>query len=107
MVNALTVSGRIFSADEHVENHCQVGIIKFALDLILDWIIHTAKIFKPHKDLLQVPYWDELLCDVEYFYVGYNFPRCKSLWKNACKKSLPALDMVQEGHVKNLFPRDG
>jgi len=42
LVNARTITGRIFSADEHAENHCQVGNIKLALDVILDWIIHTA-----------------------------------------------------------------
>jgi len=42
LVNARSITGRIFSADEHAENHCQVGNIKLALDVILDWIIHTT-----------------------------------------------------------------
>jgi len=41
LVNARTITRRIFSEDEHAENHCQVGNIKLALDVILDWIIHT------------------------------------------------------------------
>lgn len=42
LVNARSITERIFSADEHAENHCQVGNIKLALDVILDWIIHTT-----------------------------------------------------------------
>ena len=42
LVNARSITGRIFSADEHAQNHCQVGNIKLALDVILDWISHTA-----------------------------------------------------------------
>ena len=42
LVNARTITERIFSAEEHAENHCQVGNIKLALDVIIDWSIHTA-----------------------------------------------------------------
>ena len=42
LVNARTITRRIFSEDEHAENHCQVGNIKLALDVILDWIMNTA-----------------------------------------------------------------
>ena len=42
LVNARSITERIFSADEHAENHCQVGNIKLALDVILDWIIHAT-----------------------------------------------------------------
>jgi pimeloyl-ACP methyl ester carboxylesterase len=41
LVNARSITCRIFSADEHAENHCQVGNIKLALDVILDWISNT------------------------------------------------------------------
>jgi hypothetical protein len=50
LVNARSITERIFSADEHAENHCQVGNIKLALDVILDWIIHATQIIKPHRD---------------------------------------------------------
>lgn len=36
--NARSVTGRIFTADEHAQNHCQVGNIKLALDVILEWV---------------------------------------------------------------------
>jgi pimeloyl-ACP methyl ester carboxylesterase len=36
--NARSVNGRIFTAAEHAQNHCQVGNIKLALDVILDWV---------------------------------------------------------------------
>ena len=35
---ARSVTGRIFTADEQAQNHCQVGNVKLALDVILDWI---------------------------------------------------------------------
>ena len=42
LINAQSVAARIFTSDEHAENHCQVGNIKMALDVILDWIDSTA-----------------------------------------------------------------
>lgn len=36
--NASSVTGRIFTAEEQAQNHCQVGNIKLALDVILQWI---------------------------------------------------------------------
>jgi pimeloyl-ACP methyl ester carboxylesterase len=36
--SARSVTGRVFTAEEHAQNHCQVGNIKLALDVILDWI---------------------------------------------------------------------
>jgi pimeloyl-ACP methyl ester carboxylesterase len=36
--NARSVTGRIFTAEEHAQNHCQVGNIKLALDVILEWV---------------------------------------------------------------------
>ncbi len=35
---ARSITGRIFTAEEHAQNHCQVGNVKLALDVILDWI---------------------------------------------------------------------
>jgi hypothetical protein len=42
LVHARPVTERIFFAAEHAESHCQVGNIKLAPDVILDWIIHTT-----------------------------------------------------------------
>jgi pimeloyl-ACP methyl ester carboxylesterase len=36
--NAKSVTGRIFTKEEHAHNHCQVGNIKLALDVILKWV---------------------------------------------------------------------
>lgn len=36
--NARSLKGRVFTADEQAQNHCQVGNLKLALDMILDWI---------------------------------------------------------------------
>lgn len=36
--NARSVTGRIFTKEEHASNHCQVGNIKLALDVMIDWI---------------------------------------------------------------------
>jgi pimeloyl-ACP methyl ester carboxylesterase len=35
---ARSVTGRIFSVEENAQNHCQIGNVKLALDVILDWI---------------------------------------------------------------------
>jgi pimeloyl-ACP methyl ester carboxylesterase len=39
LTSARSVAGRVFTTDEHAQNHCQVGNVKLALDVILDWII--------------------------------------------------------------------
>ena len=39
LTSARSVAGRVFTADEHAQNHCQVGNVKLALDVIRDWII--------------------------------------------------------------------
>jgi len=39
LTSARSVTCRTFTADEHAQNHCQVGNVKLALDVILDWII--------------------------------------------------------------------
>ena len=36
--NARSVTGRVFTMEEHAQNHCQVGNIQLALDVILEWI---------------------------------------------------------------------
>lgn len=38
LVNANSVSGRIFTKGESASHHCQVGNIKLALEYILDWL---------------------------------------------------------------------
>ena len=36
--NASSITSRVFTADEHAGNHCQVGNLKLALDVILEWV---------------------------------------------------------------------
>ncbi len=38
LINAKSVTGRIFTKKEQAQNHCQVGNTKLALDYILHWI---------------------------------------------------------------------
>ncbi|MGW8314997.1 MAG: alpha/beta hydrolase family protein [Bacteroidales bacterium] len=38
LTNAHSVSERIFTRDEHAQNHCQIGNIGLALQTMLDWI---------------------------------------------------------------------
>jgi len=38
LVNAKSVTGRIFTKKEHAENHCQTGNLKLALDTMVEWI---------------------------------------------------------------------
>ena len=38
LINASSVSGRIFTSDDQAQNHCQIGNIQLALDHILEWI---------------------------------------------------------------------
>jgi pimeloyl-ACP methyl ester carboxylesterase len=38
LTNARSLTGRIFTAEEQAQNHCQVGNLKLALDVILHWI---------------------------------------------------------------------
>ena len=40
LVNAKSVTDRIFTKEEHAQNHCQIGNIKLALDVIAKWIEH-------------------------------------------------------------------
>jgi pimeloyl-ACP methyl ester carboxylesterase len=38
LTNARSVTGRVFTAEEHAQNHCQVGNLALALDVIVNWI---------------------------------------------------------------------
>jgi len=38
MVNASSVTDRIFTKEEHAQNHCQIGNIKLLLDTIIHWL---------------------------------------------------------------------
>jgi len=38
LVNARSVTDRIFTRDEHAQNHCQVGNIRLLLDTVLEWL---------------------------------------------------------------------
>lgn len=38
LINAHSVTGRIFTAEEQAQNHCQIGNVKLALDVILEWL---------------------------------------------------------------------
>ena len=38
LTNTRSLTGRIFAVEEHAQNHCQVGNLKLALDVILDWV---------------------------------------------------------------------
>ncbi len=37
LINAKSVTGRVFTAKEHAENHCQMGNLGLALNLMLEW----------------------------------------------------------------------
>ena len=38
LTNARSLTGRIFAPDEQAQNHCQIGNLKLALDVILEWV---------------------------------------------------------------------
>jgi hypothetical protein len=38
LINAKSVTGRIFTREEQAQNHCQIGNIGLALDTMLKWI---------------------------------------------------------------------
>ena len=38
LINARSVAERVFTAEEHAQNHCQIGNVKLALDVILEWL---------------------------------------------------------------------
>lgn len=43
LTNAKTVESRLFTEEEQAHHHCQVGNIKLALDVIIDWIERVEK----------------------------------------------------------------
>ena len=38
LVNARSVTGRLFTSDEYADHHCQVGNLGLVLETITDWI---------------------------------------------------------------------
>lgn len=42
LTNARSVTSRVFTKEEHAENHCQTGNIGLALDVIAKWIENTS-----------------------------------------------------------------
>lgn len=38
LINAKSVTDRIFTKEEHAQNHCQIGNIGLALDTMLNWL---------------------------------------------------------------------
>ena len=38
LTNARSVTGRVFTKNDHAQNHCQTGNIGLALDMILEWL---------------------------------------------------------------------
>jgi len=38
LINAKSVTDRIFTREEHAQNHCQFGNLELALDVMLDWM---------------------------------------------------------------------
>jgi hypothetical protein len=40
--NARSLTARLFTRDEHAQNHCQVGNLRLAVDTITSWIDFTS-----------------------------------------------------------------
>jgi dipeptidyl aminopeptidase/acylaminoacyl peptidase len=38
LTNSRSVTGKVFTRENHAQNHCQIGNIKFSLDTMLQWI---------------------------------------------------------------------
>jgi len=38
LINAKSVTARIFTKEEHANNHCQVGNLPLAMEMALRWI---------------------------------------------------------------------
>ncbi|MBU8922659.1 MAG: alpha/beta hydrolase [Bacteroidales bacterium] len=38
LTNAKSVTGRVFTKEEHAQNHCQIGNVGLALEVMVDWI---------------------------------------------------------------------
>ena len=43
LTNARSVTSRIFTAEEHAQNHCQIGNIGLALDVMAEWISDISR----------------------------------------------------------------
>jgi len=42
LVNAKSVTGRIFTKEEHAQNHCQTGNYELALETMYEWIVEKS-----------------------------------------------------------------
>jgi hypothetical protein len=38
LINANSIKDKIFTENEHAQNHCQIGNLKLLLDVIIDWL---------------------------------------------------------------------
>ncbi|GAG11749.1 unnamed protein product [marine sediment metagenome] len=38
LTNAKSVTARVFTKEEHAQNHCQIGNVGLALDVMVKWI---------------------------------------------------------------------
>ena len=43
LVNAPSVTGRVFTTAEQAQNHCQMGNLRLALDYLADWLDATGR----------------------------------------------------------------
>lgn len=41
--NARSVTSRVFTKEEHAQNHCQIGNIGLAVDVMAEWIARTSE----------------------------------------------------------------
>jgi len=42
LINANSVTGRIFKEEQQAQNHCQTGNLELSLEIMLDWIEKTG-----------------------------------------------------------------
>ena len=42
LISARSVTGRVFTREENAQNHCQIGNIGLALDVMAKWIIEKS-----------------------------------------------------------------
>ena len=43
LTNTRSLTGRIFTSEEQAQNHCQIGNLKLALDVIIDWVSEKSR----------------------------------------------------------------
>ena len=43
LINVNSLTTRIFTKEENAQNHCQIGNIGLALDVMVDWIDKKSK----------------------------------------------------------------